>query len=357
MTISSRSASVEFRNVSRRYGQVVIAVDSVSFTVAAGTLVTLLGPSGCGKTTTLRMIAGLEMPTDGQIFIGGKNVTTLPPTERDVSMVFQSYALFPHMTVLENVAYGLAGSGLSKAAIKDKARDALKLVGLTGYDNRLPSELSGGQQQRVAVTRALVLEPQVLLFDEPLSNLDAKLRRRMRDDIRDLQQRLGLTSVYVTHDQEEALAVSDRIILMNQGKIAQDGAPQDLYDRPVDRFVADFIGGANLLPCEVLSRNDTEATVRLGTITLKLPHRGVDTGAATLTIRPSAAQLLAQARPESSLPAEVKKSTYLGTHWEYTLVTDVGDIFITDYTGAIPASPGDSIHVTFPGKGLALLPR
>ncbi len=220
MTISSRSAPVELQSVSKHFGAVV-AVDSISFTIAAGTLVTLLGPSGCGKTTTLRAIAGLEPPTSGRILIGGQDVTNLPPNVRDVSMVFQSYALFPHMTVIENVAYGLASSDMSKAAQIEKAQESLRLVGLAGYDGRFPSELSGGQQQRVAVARALVLEPQVLLFDEPLSNLDAKLRRHMRGEIRDLQQSLGLTSVYVTHDQEEALAVSDKIIVMNQAK---DGA-------------------------------------------------------------------------------------------------------------------------------------
>ncbi len=226
MTIAARSAPVEVRAITKRYGDVT-AVDAVSFTIEAGHLVTLLGPSGCGKTTTLRMIAGLEVPSAGKILIGGEDVTRLPPSARDVSMVFQSYALFPHMNVMENVSYGLAG--LPKPVQREKAKEGLRLVGLEGYEERLPSELSGGQQQRVACARALVLEPRVLLFDEPLSNLDAKLRRRMRDDIRELQQGLGLTSVYVTHDQEEALAVSDRIIVMNQGTIAQEGSPADLY--------------------------------------------------------------------------------------------------------------------------------
>ena len=243
MTIQAHSASVEARALTKRYGAVT-AVDAVSFVIEAGNLVTLLGPSGCGKTTTLRMIAGLEVASGGTILIGGEDVTLLPPSERDVSMVFQSYALFPHMTVMENVSYGLAG--LPKAEQREKAQEGLRLVGLEGYEERLPSELSGGQQQRVACARALVLEPRVLLFDEPLSNLDAKLRRRMRDDIRDLQQKLGLTSVYVTHDQEEALAVSDRIIVMDRGRIAQEGTPTELYEQPADAFVADFIGGANL---------------------------------------------------------------------------------------------------------------
>lgn len=202
---------------------------------------TLLGPSGCGKTTTLRLLAGLEHPTAGKIIIGGKDVTMLPANERDVSMVFQSYALFPHMSSLENVAYGLVSSGLPKTQARQKAEHG-RLVGLAGMGSRLPAELSGGQQQRVAVARALVLEPQVLLLDEPLSNLDARLRRRVRKEIRDLQQRLQFTAVYVTHDQEEALAVSDKIIVMKDGNIAQAGSPRDLYEAPASAFIADFMG-------------------------------------------------------------------------------------------------------------------
>src|SRR6185369_7240921 len=207
-----------------------LAVKGISFNVARGTLTTILGPSGCGKTTTLRMIAGLESPTSGQIVIAGKDVTTLGPADRNVSMMFQSYALFPHMNVVENVMYGLRMSGVAKTAARKRAVEALRNVGLVGFDERLPSELSGGQQQRVALARALVLEPAVLLFDEPLSNLDARLRREMREEIRALQQRLKLTVAYVTHDQSEALAVSDQIIVMDRGTIAQQGTPRDLYE-------------------------------------------------------------------------------------------------------------------------------
>jgi ABC-type Fe3+/spermidine/putrescine transport system ATPase subunit len=248
--VSDAIPAVRFTAVGKRYGRVA-AVDEVSFEIARGTLVTLLGPSGCGKTTTLRLIAGLEHATSGRIEIGGKDVTRLSAAERDVSMVFQSYALFPHMTVLENASYGLRASGIGRTEAERQARDKLALVGLAGFDARLPSELSGGQQQRVAVARAIVLEPQVLLFDEPLSNLDAKLRRRVREEIRALQQQLRLTVVYVTHDQQEALAVSDRVIVMNAGRIAQDAAPRALYEQPASRFIADFIGDANLLPVTV----------------------------------------------------------------------------------------------------------
>jgi iron(III) transport system ATP-binding protein len=265
-------------------------------------------------------------------------------------MVFQSYALFPHMTVMENVAYGL--SGLPKAAQREKASEGLRLVGLEGYEKRLPSELSGGQQQRVACARALVLEPRVLLFDEPLSNLDAKLRRRMREDIRDLQQGLGLTSVYVTHDQEEALAVSDKIIVMNNGRIAQEGTPADLYQRPADAFVADFIGGANLVRCEIVGRDDSATAVRLGPVTLHLPGR-LEGDEAILVIRPSAVRLDSSASPQS-MPAEIRKATYLGSHWDYFVATAIGELFVTQ-PDAVRHAPGDTVHITLTPERLALV--
>jgi iron(III) transport system ATP-binding protein len=354
MKISARSADVEFRDVTRRFGNVV-AVDSISFTIASGTLVTLLGPSGCGKTTTLRMIAGLEIPSAGTIRIGGRDVTRLPATARDVSMVFQSYALFPHMNVIENVAYGLAVGGGSKAEQRDRARAGLELVGLAGYDARMPSELSGGQQQRVAVARALVLEPSVLLFDEPLSNLDAKLRRRMREEIRDLQQKLGLTAVYVTHDQEEALAVSDVIVVMSQARIAQSGSPAELYDQPATRFVADFIGGANLLPCEVGPHRDGVATCRLGPLAFDLPHRGIAAGGTTLAVRPHAIRLHTHPAADR-LPARIRKATYLGSHIEFTLDSDVGELFAIASAGdGVQVSQGASVHASLGPGGLALV--
>ncbi len=353
MTIASKAASVSFDAVTKAFGPVV-AVDQVSFRVEAGSLVTLLGPSGCGKTTTLRMIAGLEMATHGRILIGDDDVTSLPATDRDVSMVFQSYALFPHMNVLENVSYGLRVSGLAKQEVGDRAHDGLELVGLKGYGDRLPSELSGGQQQRVAVARALVLEPQVLLFDEPLSNLDAKLRRRVREEIRDIQQNLGLTSVYVTHDQEEALAVSDRIIVMNQARIAQEGAPRELYDEPADLFVADFIGDANLLDAEILSLEGTEALVSLGDIRLRLPARGLETGPVRVAIRPQAITLRADARGES-LRGVVRKATYLGSHIEYSVETPIGELFVISGDVARPIAKDSDVSVGLSQQGVTLV--
>ena len=353
--LSSRAASVRFENVTKAFGEVV-AVDDVSFEIEAGNLVTLLGPSGCGKTTTLRMIAGLEMVTRGRIIIGDREVTPLPATDRDVSMVFQSYALFPHMTVIENVSYGFVVSGMRKDEARTHARQGLDMVGLEGYDDRLPSELSGGQQQRVAVARALVLEPEVLLFDEPLSNLDAKLRRRVREEIREIQQSLNLTTVYVTHDQEEALAVSDKIIVMRNAAIAQEGAPRELYERPSNVFVADFIGDANLVDAEVRRVEGETATVIIGAVEIELPSHGIAPGPAKVAIRPESVQL---SEPENGLAGglagEILKAAYLGDHLEYTVTTPVGELFVIDYSVAAPRQVGSSVSVSF-GKRVALVP-
>ncbi|WP_282609825.1 ABC transporter ATP-binding protein [Pelagibius sp. Alg239-R121] len=353
MSIASKAASVTFDAVTKAFGPVV-AVDQVSFRVGAGSLVTLLGPSGCGKTTTLRMIAGLEMATEGRILIGDQDVTSLPATDRDVSMVFQSYALFPHMTVIENVSYGLRVSGLPKSAASEQAHDGLALVGLKGYGDRLPSELSGGQQQRVAVARALVLEPQVLLFDEPLSNLDAKLRRRVREEIRDIQQNLGLTSVYVTHDQEEALAVSDRIIVMNNARIAQEGSPRELYEEPADLFVADFIGDANLVDAEILSVEDAVASVLIGDLELSLPSRGLSKGPARVAIRPQAISL-SESATGGGMQGIVRKSSYLGSHIEYTIETAIGELFVIDGRVAQAIAQDSDVSVELSQQGVTLV--
>src|SRR5512136_2725176 len=220
----------------------VSAVDDVSINIEKGQFVTLLGPSGCGKTTTLRLIAGFEFPTSGRISLDGQRLEDVPPNRRDMAMVFQSYAIFPHLSVFENIAYGLRIKKLPAADIRRRVDDVMSLTELTGLHDRAPNQLSGGQQQRVALARALVVEPKVLLFDEPLSNLDAKLREEMRFEIRDLQKRLGITAIYVTHAQEEALVMSDLIAIINKGKLAQLGSPEEIYERPRSRFVADFIG-------------------------------------------------------------------------------------------------------------------
>src|SRR5690554_101699 len=256
MTLKDRQpATVELVGLEKRYSRESLAVDSIDLKIEPGELVTLLGPSGCGKTTTLRMIAGLERATSGSIIIDGEDVTRLPAYLRDVTMVFQSYALFPHMNVFENVAYGLRVARKSQQEIREGVEAALKMVGLSDLISRQVTALSGGQQQRVALARALAIRPRVLLFDKPLSNLDAKLRRRVREEIRELQQELGITTVYVTHDQEEALAISDRIVVMHQGRIEQLGEPLQLYTDPTSRFVADFIGSANFLKARYDGQN------------------------------------------------------------------------------------------------------
>jgi iron(III) transport system ATP-binding protein len=347
------AASIEFRHVTKAYGDVV-AVRDVSFAIAPGTLVTLLGPSGCGKTTILRMIAGLELPTGGTITIGERDVTHIPACDRDVSMVFQSYALFPHMTVLENVRFGLEVSGVPKAELDTRADAALATVGLTGLDARLPSELSGGQQQRVAVARALVLEPAVLLFDEPLSNLDARLRRQMREEIRELQQRLSLTVVYVTHDQAEALAVSDRIIVMNRAVIAQEGAPRELYGEPKDAFVAGFMGEATRVRGRLARGDAGRAEIALGSLTLTIPHRGLADGDVDIAIRPEAIAL----RPAGTTPLAgvVRKAAYLGNVMEYTVETAIGALFVVDPAVDRPLAVGTDVAVALAPHGVIAIP-
>jgi iron(III) transport system ATP-binding protein len=331
---------VEFKDITKRYGtdtSAAMAVKGITFEIKKGSLTTILGPSGCGKTTTLRMIAGLESPTSGQIIMDGKDVTTLGPADRNVSMMFQSYALFPHMNVVENVMYGLKMSGIAKDAAQSRASDALKNVGLVGYNDRLPSELSGGQQQRVALARALVLEPAVLLFDEPLSNLDARLRREMREEIRGLQQRLGLTVAYVTHDQSEALAVSDQIIVMDHGIIAQRGTPRDLYEYPTSEFVAGFMGEAMLFP----GISQADGQVKLGPLMIK-PKQNVAAGKVKVAVRPEAWHIHAVG---SGMAARLAKSAYLGSFYEYTFDTELGSIFVV--------SP-DLVHVLSVGADVGL---
>jgi iron(III) transport system ATP-binding protein len=349
-----RAASISFRGVTKRYGDVV-AVDDVSFDIAAGTLVTLLGPSGCGKTTVLRMIAGLETPDGGVVRIGERDVTALGAPERDVSMVFQSYALFPHLSVLENVRYGLVVSGVAKTSANDRARVALATVGLTDLDARLPSELSGGQQQRVAVARALVLEPSVLLFDEPLSNLDARLRRQMRDEISELQRRLGLTVVYVTHDQVEALAVSDRIIVMDAGRISQAGTPRALYEAPENAFVAGFIGEANRVQGTLSRMHDGNGEIAVGPLRFVLAHRDMPDGPVELAIRPEAIRLGAPG--DAALAATVRKATYIGAAIEYLLDTEAGALFATSPETGEVFTPGTGVGITFNPRGVVVVPR
>ncbi len=352
-------ARVRLDAISKRFGATV-AVDSVSLTVEPGEFLTLLGPSGCGKTTTLRMVAGLEEPTCGRVLIDDEDVTDQPPHARDITMVFQSYALFPHLTVFENVAYGLRVLRRPANEVQRRVMEALTLAGIGDLGARQPAALSGGQQQRVALARALVLQPKVLLFDEPLSNLDAKLRKRMRDEIRALQRRAGITALYVTHDQAEALAVSDRIAVMAHGRVEQLGGPAEIYRRPATRFVADFIGEANLLPVEIEAGGPSGAQARLGSVVVAVPDGAGIAGPATLVVRPEAVQIRPAALPllpAGALGGQVRLAAYLGAAAEYTVDTEVGDVAVTDALmpdGLLPT--GARVWLTFSPDRLAVLP-
>ena len=351
----SHNSSVIFKNVIKAFNDTQV-VKSINFEVDSGKLVTLLGPSGCGKTTTLRMIAGLELPTSGEIYISGQEVSKVSASGRNVGMVFQSYALFPHMTVLQNVCYGLSNHKSQKSEMLDKANKALATVGLTHLTSRFPSELSGGQQQRVAIARSIVIQPDVLLFDEPLSNLDAKLRRQVRQDIRDLQQEIGVTAIYVTHDQEEALAISDDIIVMEDGNISQIGSPETLYKSPKNDFVAQFIGDANKLVGN-LTQVEEKIVFKRDEFSLFSYQGNQSKGEHQVFIRPNALKFV---NPETSdalhFPAKVIKSVYLGSHTEYQLDTPWGEpLFMIDYSFDEPLSNQSDVFVSIDARGVSIV--
>ena len=291
------------------------AVKDTSLTIEPGSFVTLLGPSGCGKTTTLRMIAGFESPDEGEIYLGDEAINALTPNKRDTAMVFQSYALLPHYNVFDNVAYGLKLRKVPKAEIKERVMHILDLVELTGMEGRMTNQLSGGQQQRVALARALVIEPSVLLFDEPLSNLDAKLRVSMRTEIRRIQQEVGITAIYVTHDQSEAMALSDNIIIMNKGVVEQMGTPQEIYYHPKNEFVADFIGEANFLRGVMTGRSGDHAVMEVEGQTVAVAARDdLKQGKEyTIVLRPEAAHLA----DEGGMPCKVVLSCFMGSYQNY----------------------------------------
>lgn len=343
-------ATVELRGLVKRFGKDVYAVDNIDIHIERGELLTLLGPSGCGKTTALRLIAGLEQPTAGQILLDDEDVARLPAYLRDITMVFQSYALFPHMSVFDNVAYGVRVAKRPKEEVRERVAEALAMVGLEDLSHRAPNQLSGGQQQRVALARALVIRPRVLLFDEPLSNLDAKLRKRVREDIRGLQQRLGITSVYVTHDQEEALAISDRVVVMREGKIEQIGSPHQLYTRPASRFVADFIGSANFLP----GRFDGTQVDLFG---YRWGHQQeVPAGAVLVMVRPEAIEFADADEP--GIEATVVSTAYLGAATEYVFDVAGTEVFANlTGTGMSAARRGDRVRLRLKPAAVSLLPR
>ena len=320
---------VRLEHISKIYqdpktGKDFYAVKDTSLTIEPGSFVTLLGPSGCGKTTTLRMIAGFESPDEGEIYLGDEPINELTPNKRDTAMVFQSYALLPHYNVFDNVAYGLKLRKVPKDEIRERVTRILDLVELSGMEARMTNQLSGGQQQRVALARALVIEPSVLLFDEPLSNLDAKLRVSMRTEIRRIQQEVGITAIYVTHDQSEAMALSDNIIIMSQGVVAQMGTPQEIYYHPVNEFVADFIGEANFLRGKMTGREGRYAVLRVEGNDLRVPAREDMTngGEYTVVLRPEAASLA----DEDGLPCKVVLSCFMGSYQNYHVM--VGDTLV-----------------------------
>ena len=332
--MAKEKKGVRLEHISKIYkdpktGKDFYAVKDTSLEITPGSFVTLLGPSGCGKTTTLRMIAGFESPDEGEIYLGGEPINALTPNKRDTAMVFQSYALLPHYNIFDNVAYGLKLRKLDKDTIREKVTNILKLVGLEGMEARMTNQLSGGQQQRVALARALVLEPGVLLFDEPLSNLDAKLRVSMRTEIRRIQQEAGITAIYVTHDQSEAMALSDQIIIMEKGVVAQIGTPQEIYYHPASEFVADFIGEANFLRGKLSEKaGDTGCVTveghRVDVIGVEALDDGKD---CTLVLRPESAVLA----ESGVLPCKVIVSCFMGSYQNYHVM--VGDtlVKITDF--------------------------
>ena len=336
-------------------GKDFYAVHDTSLDIAPGEFVTLLGPSGCGKTTTLRMIAGFESPDEGEIYLGDEAINILPPNKRDTAMVFQSYALLPHYNVFDNVAYGLKLRKVPKEEIKERVTKILELVELSGMEARMTNQLSGGQQQRVALARALVLEPSVLLFDEPLSNLDAKLRVSMRTEIRRIQQKTGITAVYVTHDQSEAMALSDRIIIMNKGVVAQMGTPQEIYYHPNSEFVADFIGEANFLKgvCKGLDGDHALLEVA-GTEVRVAAVENMKVGETyTIVLRPESAGLA----PEGALQCKVVLSCFMGAYQNYHVMVGDTQVKLTDYD---PKNHhiyqvGDTCALTFRPDGVHIL--
>ena len=357
---SKKSSGVVLKDVTKIFqqpdtGKDFVAVDHINLEIKDGEMVTLLGPSGCGKTTTLRMISGFEYPTSGNVFIGDRDVAKIPPNKRGISMVFQSYALFPHLNIWENIAYGLRVAKIPQDEIIRRTNDVVELMQLKGMEKRFPNQLSGGQQQRVALARAVVIEPSVLLFDEPLSNLDAKLRVSMRTEIRRIQQATGITAIYVTHDQSEAMALSDSIIIMNKGVVAQIGSPQEIYYHPNSEFVADFIGEANFLKgkcvtledgCGVLQLEDTQVRVA-ATENMTV---GEDY---TIVLRPESAGLV----PEGNLKCRVVLSCFMGAYQNYHVM--VGDTLVklTDYNPKNHRiyQVGETCALTFEPDGVHVL--
>jgi spermidine/putrescine transport system ATP-binding protein len=345
--------SIELSGLTKRFSE--IAVDNIDLTVASGEFFSLLGPSGCGKTTTLRLVAGFEQPTSGRILLDGMDVSSVPPHRRNVNTVFQSYALFPFLDVRDNVAFGLRHQGTDKADLKRRVDRALDLVSMTSFAKRRPGQLSGGQQQRVALARALVLNPAVLLLDEPLGALDAKLRRSLKVELKALQERVGITFLYVTHDQEEALTMSDRLAVMNAGRIVQIGTPREVYEDPADTYVADFLGAANLMEVEVVSAG----ALRVGDFALTSNRCEATTGTAHAVIRPERVRIEEHGSAgENRVPAMVERVVFLGSATEVLLRLAPGVPLqaLMQNDGSRPdLAQGTPVHVYLPPDALRVL--
>lgn len=361
------SIAVELREVTKKFGDVV-AVDRVSLCIRDGEFFSMLGPSGCGKTTTLRMIAGFEQPTEGELLIANQPVAGVPAFERDTNMVFQNYALFPHMTVAQNVAFGLEMRRVDRAEIGQRVAEALDMVRLPGMGDRQPNQLSGGQQQRVALARALVNRPEVLLLDEPLGALDLKLRKQMQLELKDLQHRVGITFVYVTHDQEEALTMSDRIAVMDRGQVLQVGTPTQIYERPSCRFVADFIGETNFMEGQVVGReNDHLKVMVLPDLTVRVPvgEEAVAASLVTVAIRPEKLRLVSEPlyKGENCLPGVIQEIVYIGTDTHFLISLAEGltirvrqqNWVSTSDRRAYYGERGDNVHVAWAPESTLLL--
>ena len=358
--MDKQKKGVRLEHISKIYkdpktGKDFYAVQDTTLDIEPGTFVTLLGPSGCGKTTTLRMIAGFESPDEGDIYLGDEAINALTPNKRDTAMVFQSYALLPHYNVFDNVAYGLKIRKLPKEEIQERVMNILKLVEMEGMESRMTNQLTGGQQQREALARALVIEPSVLLFDEPLSNLDAKLRVTMRTEIRKIQQKVGITAIYVTHDQSEAMSISDKIIIMSKGKVEQIGTPREIYYHPTSKFVADFIGEANFLEAQVRSADGEKAMISVagGEFEVNNFAHAKAGETATLVLRPEGVSL----SEKGLLEGTVTLSTFMGAYQYYQMIVGDIEIQITDYNPVNRRiyEVGEKAYLDFDPKGVYIL--